>query len=61
MFAIWCHFLMGYYYPIDHSIIIPRHEHRKELIVLSLSQSGKISIVLDEDSRATVVSLCHGI
>ncbi|OGJ63449.1 hypothetical protein A3C37_00895 [Candidatus Peribacteria bacterium RIFCSPHIGHO2_02_FULL_53_20] len=44
----------------DHSINIPAGEHRAEPIVLSLGASGTVSVLLEEGSRATVVSLCHG-
>lgn len=45
---------------MDHSIVILRQEHRKEPILLSLSESGNVSVVLEEGARAMVVCLCLG-
>lgn len=60
IFAIWCHFLVGYCLCMDHSIVIPRHEHRVEPIMLSLHESGRVSVVLEEGASATVVCLSRG-
>jgi Fe-S cluster assembly scaffold protein SufB len=45
---------------IDHSVIIPRHEHRIKPIIFSFCESGNVVVTLEEGARALVVCICHG-
>ncbi|TSC59426.1 MAG: Fe-S cluster assembly protein SufD [Candidatus Peregrinibacteria bacterium Greene0416_62] len=45
---------------MDHPIVVPRHEHRTEPILFTLSESGEVVVLLEEGAHAMVICLCRG-